>query len=368
MRIALITDSIDEGSPGLRTYTMGLTRGLLALDGDHQVTLIHRRAGPFYMDKPHLRVDGFGGKALRKLALLPLRLSGHGFDLVHDTYHFPPFLGPVPYARVVTIGDLTSLVLDTHIWRLKLAHRLLVRPLARRADQVVTFSEHSRKDIARLLDIPLERISVTYPAAPDTIRPVRDRRTLTAVRERYGLPEDFLLFVGTLEPRKNVRRLIKAFGRAAPALPGTALALVGPQGWRMSDPAATAEEAGVSQRVVVTGPVPDDELAALYSAATALVYPSLYEGFGLPPLEAMRCGCPVITSNVSSLPEVTGDAAVLVDPCSLEELAEAMVRVVNDRSLREELAERGEKRARRFTWERCARDTLAAYRRAGPAA
>lgn len=364
MKIALITDSVETGSPGFRSYVMGLAEALLSHSGPHEYTLVHRRPDPFYQDRPELRLPDVRGWLIRKQLLLPRELRRHGFHLVHDTYHFGPFLLPAPYARVMTIGDLTPLLLPTHPLKARLAHRLLLPLLARRAHHIVTFSQSSKRDIVRLLRVPAERVTVAYLAAAPAFRPINDPCALNALRQRYRLPPRFFLHVGTLEPRKNLGRLVEAYGRALPQLGDSHLVLAGKPGWGTEALPALIRRLGLEERVVSIGAVNNADLPLLYNAALALVYPSLYEGFGLPPLEAMQCGLPVITSNVSSLPEVVGNAAILIDPTSVDMLASSLVTIAQQEHLRKQLSGKGVRRAQQFTWQRCAEGTIAAYERA----
>ncbi len=362
MKIGLITDSIERGSPGIRRYVSHLAEEMLKLAPD-SVTLLYRGSGtdPFYAGKPQQRIWSPRASFVGKQLLFRLQIHRRGFHVLHDTYHFPPFLVPGPYTKVMTIHDLTPLILKSHTLRNRLAHRFYVRVLAHRADRVLTDSEHTRLDVIRLLGVNPDRVRAVPLAADESFRPVRDEERLQNLRERYSLPDKFLLCLGTIEPRKNLARVLEAFGAIAGAFPECALAVAGAQGWGNVGLPQRAAELGFGPRVRFLGHVPEDDLAALYSAATAFVYPSLYEGFGLPPLEAMQCGCPVITSNVSSLPEVAGDAALLVDPNSVEAIAGAMYDVLSNPSLRCQMQEKGLRQAGHFSWRRCAEQTLEAY-------
>lgn len=363
-RIAVVTDGIDDGSAGVGTYARGLVSALPQATR-HEVTFVHRRNVDEYRGRPELVYPGWGSKLVRKQVLMPRALQAHGFDLVHETFHFPPFFGKRRYRRVMTIHDMTPFVLPQSNMAVRnwLWHRLLVPPLARRADHVLADSECSRRDIVRILGLTPENVSVAYLGADASFRP-RDRGEIELVRQRYGLPERFLLFVGTIEPRKNLVRLVRAFGTAAAADRGLALVLAGGLGWRYAAILRAVAGSPARERILMPGRVAGEDLPALYSAATALVYVPLYEGFGLPPLEAMQCGCPVVCSNNSSLPEVVGDAALIIDPADERGIAEAIVRIVDDRHLREVLRAKGLLRARRFSWEQCAAATAAAYERA----
>jgi glycosyltransferase involved in cell wall biosynthesis len=208
---------------------------------------------------------------------------------------------------------------------------------------------------------------VVYLGRDETLAPVSDPAALAEVRARYGIVGCYLLYVGTLQPRKNLDRVIEAFARLAgtPAFTDVKLVLAGKRGWLYDDLFAQVKRLGLTGRVIFPGYVADEHLLALLSGAQAFVFPSLYEGFGIPVLEAGACGVPVITSNTSSLPEVAGDAALLVDPHDVDAIAEAMYRLVTDDALRAELARRGLENVKRFSWEKCGRETLAVILEAG---
>jgi len=232
-----------------------------------------------------------------------------------------------------------------------------------RARKVITISEHSANDIESLYGLPRNRIVVIPCGVSEDFRPAGDEPSLAAVHRRFGLPTGrFILFVGGADPRKNHQALLKAYALQSARLGDWRLVLVGDVRHRFGDMQQTARTLGLEHQVVCTGRLPIEDIRLLYSHADLFVFPSLYEGFGMPVLEAMACGAPVITSNRTALPEVAGDAAVLVDPEDADELAEAIVRVLETSSLRAELKERGFKRAKQFTWEQAARRTLALYR------
>ena len=197
---------------------------------------------------------------------------------------------------------------------------------------------------------------MAYPGYDEGLRPVCDPTAVAAVKERYGIEGDYFLYLGTLQPRKNLVRLIAAFAHAGLGTP--ILVLAGRPGWRGDEPAALAYRLGLQERVLFPHYVPQEDKAALLSGALAFVFPSLHEGFGLPVLEAQACGCPVICSNTSSLPEVAGEGALLVDPTDTAALAAALAHIAQDAALREELTERGYANLRRFSWQQCARTVL----------
>ena len=365
MRVAVLTDSIDADAPGFASYASHLARGLIeGLPG--RVTLVHRSPDGFYDGLPQaipaISHRWLPARLARQYAL-PRWLETQGFDLVHDTYHFGPFLRPSSFARVLTIGALTPIVAVGAPASARLAHRFLLPAIAGRAHRIVTFSENSRRDIERILHVRPAAIAVTPLASSEAFYP-REAAEIQEARARLGLPERYLLYVGSIEPRKNVERLVRAFARAKPHLDGAHLVLAGRRMWGMSGFEDLITHLGIRDRVSHRRDINNEDLPLVYTGAIALAYPSLYEGFGLPALEAMQCGTAVVTSNSSSLPEVVGDAAVLVDPQSVDDIARGLIAVTADSLLRGDLSSRGRERAQQFSWSRCAELTIAAYNEA----
>jgi glycosyltransferase involved in cell wall biosynthesis len=237
------------------------------------------------------------------------------------------------------------------------------RRAAHRARRVITVSEYSAQDIESLYGLPRERIVVIPNGVSEDFRPIVDRQDRDAIRRRFGLStERFILFVGGADPRKNHQALLKAYALQSGRLGDWHLVLVGDIRHRFGDMQQTAMTLGLERRVHCTGRLPLTDVRLLYANADLFVFPSLYEGFGMPVLEAMACGAPVVTSNRTALPEVAGDAALLVNPEDTAELGDTLVRVLEDRALQSALREKGFERARQFTWEKAARRTLALYR------
>lgn len=290
--------------------------------------------------------------------LAPLLLRHSRADLFHGVHSVVPLLSPAP--TVVTVHDL-AFIRFTQTFRaynrayLDFATRLSVR----RARRVLVVSEHTRREVIGLLGVPPERIVVTPNAVREHFRPP-DPAALAAFRAQKGLPEQFLLYVGTLEPRKNLTTLLEAYAQLA-RRHNVPLVVGGGKGWLYDAVFQRLDQLGLRERVQFVGYVDEEELPLWYAAATVFVFPSLYEGFGMPPLEAMACGTPVLTSNSSSLPEVVGDAGLLAPPHDPAGFAEALDRLLSDAALREELRERGLVQATRFSWRTTAERTLAAY-------
>ena len=371
MRVGLITDDIDDENTGVANYARSLAGALAELVDGPRVTLIHRRDHEFYENREHLKLVSWGprphtstegawNRFVRKQALMPLLLRGRGFDVVHDTNHYAPFLPPSAYGRVITIYDLIPLIIPEPLWRRRLDHMTLIRLIARRADRIVTLSECSKRDIVRLYGIDERRITAISLAADERFRPA-SAAEIRQARAAHDLPGRYFLHVGAFEARKNLVPLIDAFCSAAQDMSNVSLVTMGRLGPGDQQRLTELVPLNLRGRVRALGRVDDKHLASLYSGAEALVYPSAYEGFGLPVLEAMQCGTPVITSSLSSLPEVVGDAALTVDPRDKEEMARALVQLAGSRKLRGQLREFGLRRAQLFSWRETAQQTLQVY-------
>lgn len=365
MRVGVFTYGIERPDrlSGIARYTIELTRALKQFNPELELILLN----PY----PHSEIEWyreFQNHHVPGLQRLPAVLTaGHALldwharklnlDILHDPGGNAPFLAPrPPYRRVVTIHDAFARVVpQTQDPLMRLLFRTLV-PLTRfTADAVLTVSEASAADLHRACHIPRDKITVT----PLGVHPLNGHQQDAVPLEALGIKAPYFLYVGNLTPRKNLPRVLEAFTRTQARHPGTQLVIVGPQFWGGSD---IFKQASGTQNVVLTGHVNDATLHALYTQATALVFPSLYEGFGLPALEAMTLGCPVITSDLSSLPEVVGDAAYLVDPLDVQGITDAMSALLTIEPLRHDLRQRGLQRARQFNWENTARQTLAVYR------
>ena len=288
---------------------------------------------------------------------LPLHLLRNSFDLFHGTNYEVPFWSLRP--TVVTIHDL-SLLLHSEVHEEYLVRRARWRlPLmAKLASKIITPSKSVKNEVCERFGIDSEKVTVT-PEAP---RPVFKKREAAELLRRFGIDRQFILFVGTIEPRKNLRRLVEAFDQLLRTTSlSPKLVIAGGQGWLMDDFMSLIKLKRLEDRVCLTGYLQDDDLCGLYSTCAAFVYPSLYEGFGLPPLEAMACGAPVITSRIPSLMETVGGAARLVDPNNVEDLARAMTQMLSDEKVREHYAEAGGNQVKKFSWDQTAVKTLAVY-------
>jgi glycosyltransferase involved in cell wall biosynthesis len=297
----------------------------------------------------------------------PAVLVSQKIDLLHALAFVVPLLSPCP--TVVTVYDLSFIHFPDAFrpWnRLYLSY--FTAWSVRKARRVIAISESTRQDVVSCFGLPVERVDVVYCGVDGLFRPLPVAE-IESFRQRRGLPGEFIFFIGTLEPRKNLETLVKAYARLLARYRGSGsdtpkLVIGGAKGWYYERVFAAVEELGLTRNVIFPGYIAQEELPWWYGAAKLFVYPSYYEGFGLPVLEAMRCGVPVITSNVSALPEVAGGAGLLVEPMNVEGLAEAMHRLLQDAALSAELCQLGLERAARFSWERTARETVSVYRRA----
>lgn len=305
--------------------------------------------------KPSLRI-------VWEQLIQPLILARRPPDLIHALGYALPLAWPGRSA--ISICDL-SFVRYPELFNRSNAIYLatIARLSARKATAVLTISESTRRDVINLFGVPAERVTTTYCGVSDRFRPVPASQ-LDAFRARHELPAEFLLYIGTIEPRKNLAGLVKAYAayrrQVAEPMP---LILGGGRGWKDQEVFNLVERLDLKEHVRFPGYIPGDDLASWYSAATAFIYPSRYEGFGLPVAEAMACGTPVITSAVSSLPEVVGETGLLVDPDDEAALAAAITRLASDSDLRRTLSLAGQERAARFRWERMAAETAALYER-----
>lgn len=300
-----------------------------------------------------------GGLLKRKWWSLgvPLHLLRNSFDLFHGTNYNIPFWSRRP--TVVTIHDLSLMLIRARSENLMWLPNWRLQWMAKRASRIITPSNSIKTSICDAFDIHPDKVTVT-PLAP---RPVFKRREDPELLRRLGIEGDFILFVGTIEPRKNLRRLVTAFHQMLRSTSlSPKLVIAGGKGWMMDDFASFIHKRGLEDRICLTGYLPDKDLCALYSACTVFIYPSLYEGFGLPPLEAMACGAPVITSSDPALMETVGNAARLVNPNDVDNMARAMTEMLSDAGMRQHYSELGTNHVKKFSWEQTAMKTLEVYR------
>lgn len=369
MRIAFDGTTLTPGRTGVGYYTEHLLQHLareVATTGDEIVVVSNKPIDTQVPLPPHVRVHE-GHRFPIRIGWMQMRAASALGAVQADVAHFTNGMIPMasPVATVVTVHDMSlRLYPHCHPIRRRLLNRPLMQVAIRTASAIVTVSHSARRDLLNLHGVSPDRVLVVHEAASPAFAPISDRARLDSVRARYALPERFILYVGTIEPRKNLMRLMSAFADARRAGITQQLVCVGPYGWASRDLSGHIERLGIQDAVRFTGYVPFDDLPAIYNLGDFFVFPSLYEGFGLPVVEAMASGLPVLTSNTSSLGEIAGDAAETIDPTDTDALASAMRRLATDRDLRRERSQLGLQRARSFSWTQTAREMLAVYQRA----
>ncbi len=369
MRIGFDITPITATRTGVGNYCYYLLKQLVRMAPDYVFT-------GFSSGSARVQLDELEGAVAHRHLAVPTRLLYQlwtvlrapnvdrllgGVDIYHATNFFLP---PTRTARrVVTIHDLAFLAVP-HLCDPKSVRPFSkgMRRFAAEADAIMAYSECTKRDIVNYLRIDPEKVTVAPMAVDEDFVPVTGDDASAWVEEHYGIRQPYLLFVSTIEPRKNVAGLVRAFALLAKDIPHN-LVLVGSEGWQADATLRLIDDLNLTGRVIRPGFVPHSKLPAFYGAADAFVFPTFYEGFGLPLLEAMVCGCPVVTSNSSSIPEVTGDAAIQTNADDIEGIAGGVRKVLEDRDLRERMIARGRDHARKFSWQACAETTLEVYRR-----
>lgn len=348
MRIAFDASSMRGTKTGIGVYTENLIRALCRFAPDIEIVELDDGA------TAHQRTDR---RILREQIGLPRLARQSRADVLHLTGFAAPLRAPVPV--ILTVMDLIGILFAANFPPMSRFYWSRYLPFTLRFPaHLITLSEHTRQDIVRLTHIPASQVQVIPPGRDEKFRPIENPHV------DFKLPQKFFLFVSTLEPRKGIDTLIAAFARAANSI-AEDLVIVGKRGWDAEKFFTQVERVGLTARVRFLDYVADAQMPALYNLARALVFPSRYEGFGLPPLEAMACDTPVICSNAASLPEVVGDAGVLLAPDDVDGFAQAMVRLARDESWRNELRDRGLRQAQKFSWERTVREMVKVYAQVG---
>lgn len=361
---------------GIEHYIYYLLESLAIIDKDNEYIIFCKSENdlpPIALKKDNfilcnsllpLSIRGF--RVLREQLFFPFHLSQKNIDIYHGTHFMLPVILYCP--SVVTFHDLLlrrGLDLDTYETSNPLSKLFLnfILPYsARKAQKIISVSDSTKSDIVNELKIKPDKVVTVYHGVSKSFRRIDDRNHLEKVRSIFNLPTEYFLFVGALKPRRNLLRVIEAYSLLK-KYHGVnhKFVIAGPKDERYKEVFVNIEKLGLTDDTIFIGNIDHKVLPAIYNMASFFIYPSLYDGFGFPPVEAMACGVPVITSNVSSLPEIVSDAGILVDPYNIEEMATAMWRVISDKELSEKMAKKGMERAAGFTWERCARDTLRVY-------
>lgn len=365
MKIAIDAHAIGSRQTGNETYISNLLEALGRIDIKNQYLILFTEESA--QNRWSGRFENFSTLLLpknpvkRHLLEIPAAIRKFNADLLHVQYAAPP-LCPVPF--ISTIHDISHEHFPEH-FRAKdaLRARLTIRMAAKNADHILTVSKYSKEDIVRTYNVPECRVSVTYNGVSSVYRQVKNEKELSRVKSAHGIDKPYILSVGNLQPRKNIPNLLKSFEELViqnPDIPHR-LVIVGKRAHLYDSIFSQIEKSETKNRIILTDYVPTEDLPALYSGADCFVYPSTFEGFGLPPLEAMACGTPVLAGNNSSIPEVVGEAGVLVDVTRTDEIVSGLKQIILDPARQESLSAAGLERARQFTWAECARKTLAVY-------
>jgi len=366
MRIGIDARLVFYSQAGIGQYILHLANGLAKVDQENEYVLLQsRRDHSTILEQPNFRRVSLWTPSHHRLEryALNVELMRLGLDILHSPDFIPPHR---PGCRsVITIHDLAFLLYPHFLTKESARYYGHIDQAVRWTDQIIAVSNSTKRDAMQHLGVPEDKITVVYEAANAIFRPIDQEVAREHVRKRHGVDGRFLLFVSTIEPRKNVPTLLRALRQLTGCYKEDVhLILAGGKGWLFEDAFAEVEQLKLASRVHFVGHVSSDDLLYLYNAAELLAHPAFYEGFGLPPLEAMACGLPVIVSNVASLPEVVGDAGLLIDPHDVDELTVSMWRVLNEAETRREMREKGLRQAARFSWEKAASETAAIYKRA----
>ena len=355
---------------GIATYLLNLILNLKKIDNKNEYVLFFSGDRPipevilgagFDYDISKIPTSNQILKLLWPHLYLPYVIKKNKIDLFHESSFIAPVFKRCP--TVITVYDIAYLYIPScFTYRQKLYFRSLLSGSIKRSDLIIAISENTKKDIINNFAVSPDKVQLVYGGVDETFRPFEDREELERIRKVYKIKGDFILSVSGITPRKNFIRLIKAFKLLKDQRKIDAqLVVVGGKGWSYEGVFREVALSGLEEEVIFCGYVPKEHLLCLYNMADVFVFPSLYEGFGLPILEAMACATPVVASNASSMPEVCGEAALMVDPHNIEELASAISEVRDNVYLRQALVEKGLEQVNKFSWKKTAEETLAAY-------
>ena len=368
-RIGIDATALPPQPAGAGIYTINLIRSLAALDTDIEFYIFAQQSGRRLIETENIGLLNWvilpdkspPRRLIWEQTGLPGLVRKTELDLLHSLHYTRPV--SLECSSVVTFHDMTFFLYPKyHTFFKRMYFPAAMRKSARSADALISVSENTKKDIVQYLDVPDSKIHVVYHGVDNRFAPISDRGQLGAISQKYILPAEFILYVGVVEPRKNLISLLNVFHNLLKSFKNLRLVIAGQPGWGYNEVREIIAKLNLQDHVQLTGFIPPEDLPAIYNLARLFVYPSLYEGFGLPVLEAMACGTPTITTSTSSLPEIIGDAGKLVPPNDDRALLEAMQNLLEDEREQSKLSKKGLKRAARFTWDRAARETCTVYR------
>jgi len=369
MRIGIEAHAIGMQQGGNERYVEGLLKGFSMVEPEDCkfVVFLNQNASiPSFLEgKKHFEFERVSISPIKRLVYdLPVKIKKAKIDLIHTQYHLP-FFTDIP--SIITLHDVSYL---THPECFPVKERLKMKIFIPRsikiARKIITVSQFSKNEILTYYKNAEKKICVIYNGISEKFTP-SDDGYIKGILTKFKIRQPYILTVSNLQPRKNLAGLVKSFLRILKEdrnFPCD-LVITGKKLWLYDEIFSEVRKSQFSERIIISGYLNDEELVALYSGAEMFVYVSFYEGFGFPPLEAMACGCPVITSSISSLPEIAGDAALLVNPYNENEIVSAIIRLHNDDEIKKQLREKGFKQAKKFSWKQCAIETLQLYRNVG---
>jgi len=360
MKIAVdFREACRDNKTGKGWHAYNLMQNVLEQDADNEyIFYVDDNAAVGKISAPNVNWRVINKKSifwhlavLRELKSAPAKTQPDIFFA--PTSFIIPALAPKTLKTVIIVHDLIAFLFPYHNKKAVFIEKMTCKSALKKAAAIIAISENTKKDLTSLFHPPLEKISIIHPAASDNFKKL-SKEEIEKFREKHNLPDQFILAVGTLEPRKNFTTLIEAFARAALDFPHLKLIIIGEKGWGYQQIFKRAAEQNLSDKIIFRGYVGEQDLIYYYNAAEAFVFPSLYEGFGIPPLEAMKCGCPVIASNTSSMPEVIGNAGLLIDPKNEKDLRQAIKSILTNQKLRKKLIKEGFKQSQKFSYKNSA--------------
>jgi len=363
MKIAIDIREAEAQKTGKGWYTYNLVLELLKLDQKNEYLLYTDNDKNPYKEFKNAQMVHIPGRGLKWHLNVLKDLKAKKPDLFFaPTSYIIPSLAPKSLKVIITVHDLVAFMFPhQHSAKAVLIERLTLRRAVKKAAHIFVVSENTQKDLLKRFKFPQTHIHEVPCAASDFFREPVKEGELAKFRQNFQLPEKFILAVGTLEPRKNFGTLIKSFVLIKAKYPDYKLVIVGKKGWKYSHIEEKLKEFNLEKDVMFPGYLEPEDLKKIYACATVFVFPSLYEGFGIPPLEAMACGCPVVSSNVASLPEVIGDAGILIDPKNARKIADSITSLIENPQIRTMLIERGLRRSEKFTWQKSAAAALKVF-------
>lgn len=371
MKIGLLSWILDRQRTGIDTYLYNIVMEMINQDHADKISLIHYKKSDdiIYSMVNDVIVDSIYFNPVIPI-INPIKLSNAiketGIDVLHLPSHMVlqinPFLINSDVKKILTIHDLIPIIFSKNLPLLYKLWGPSLKLIKNRTDQIITDSKNSKNDCIKYLGIPEDKIDVIYLGPDKQFKPLKNKDTIREdLKNKYDIDTRFILYVGTVELRKNIQLLIKSFYKLLNKGLKIKLVLIGNLGHGFKEISDIINDLDISKEVIFLGYVPMDDLIKFYNATDLFVFPSFYEGFGLPPLEAMACGCPVITSNTSSLPEVVGDAGIMVDPHDIDDLTDKIYQIMTDEGLRADLGRKCLDRAKLFSWADTANETWKVY-------